>query len=159
MPGTFGGPFPEWEKGHSAKRPSESRRTLLEKWVSTLIKVKEVRSERNFFGGTFCGVSPYYHFSDDDIALLKQIARDAGQFTAVDDMVSSMVSEHKIADEEFKLCQKLQELVKELNTLSPRVPELEAQLEIQNQKLVELKKEIQQQRELAKLCEAERQSM
>ena len=159
MPGIFGGPFHIWEEKHREKRPNESRLDLLRKWVETLIKAKEVRSERDFFGRTLCGVSPYHHFSDDDIALLKQIAKDAGQLTDVDDMVSSMVREHKIADEEFKHWQKLQELVKELNTLSPRVPELEAQLEIQHQKLVELKEEIQQQRELAKLCEAERQSM
>jgi len=159
MPGTYGGPFPLWERNHKAKRPSEERASVLKKWVQTLIKAKKVRNELDFFGGTLCGVSPYHHFSEADMDLFKQIAREAGQFTEVDDMVTKMVREHEMALKEVELLKQLEELMANLRSSGDTQTNLEAELVVRHQELVELKKAIQQQRELVEQYEAERQIM
>jgi len=159
MPGAYGGPFPEWERNHMAKRPSEARIKVLLKWVKILIKAKEVRSEPDFYGGTLCGVSPYHHFSEADMELFKQIAREAGRFSDVDEMVSKMVREHEMALKEVELLGQLEELMANLRSSGDEQTNLEAELVVRHQELVELKKAIQQQRELAEQYEAERQIM
>ena len=159
MPGAYGGSFPEWEKKNQAKRPNKGRNKLLRQWVQNLIKAEEVRLTGNRWVGPWCGVSPYHHFSDDDIKELRQIAREAGSFSDVDNMVNKMLREHEIAVEEFELLKKLEELIAKLGSSGNTQTNLKAELVVRHQELVELEKAIQQQRELAEQYEAKRQIM
>jgi hypothetical protein len=148
MPGAYGGAFPTWEEAHVGKRPSEKRIDLLRKWVKNLIKAAKVRRTGNRWLGPWCGISPYHHFAKDDIILLEQIAKDAGWFSDVGNMVSRMVSEHEIAVKEFEYLEKMKESLVILEATAGCKDELEAQLVIQQQQLAELKEAVAQQRAL-----------